>query len=192
MTALLAFPALWAERPVREAIERGLRDADAQVRVASIRLALEPRAKIADSALRKALDDPDPPARIALLDRIGSEGRSSATCGCSGVVSNALVAENGGVREKALQLIQKNPATAGQRGDRECACASSPSPQPASQRHREIARALLASRGRSSAGDEHCRPAGPRLLPGTGSCRSSTGWARTARTAWAAIARTRS
>ena len=152
LAALRAFPALWVERPTREAIERGLRDADARVRVAAIRMALEPKAKVADSLLRKALDDPDPAARIALLDRIGAEDRLKGDLRLLAVVSGGLVAEHGGVREKALQLIQKNPALLAN-GEIENALREIARAETAGQRHREIARSLLASRGRSSAGD---------------------------------------
>jgi HEAT repeat protein len=152
LTAVQSFPSLWSERPVRESIERGLRDADARVRVASIRMALEPRSKIADSALRKALDDPEPVARIALLDRIAAEDRLRTDLRLISVMSGGLSAENGGVREKALQLIQKNPALLAN-GEIENALREIARTETAGQRHREIARALLASRGRSSAGD---------------------------------------
>ena len=67
-------------------------------------------------------------------------------------MSNSLVDEHGGVREKALQLIQKHPAlvanAAIEDGLRELARDRR---RPA-DRQREIARALLATRGRSSAG----------------------------------------
>ena len=78
------FPLLWTERPVREAIKRGLGDADPQARAAAVRLALEPKAKIAESALRKALDDPAPDGahRPARPDRLRSEARET-TCACS-------------------------------------------------------------------------------------------------------------
>jgi HEAT repeat protein len=152
LTTVRSFPVLWVERPVREAIERGLHDADARVRVASIRMALEPRSKIADAALRKALDDPDPATRIALLDRIASEDRLRSDLRLIGVMSGGLMAENGGVREKALQLIQKNPALLAN-GEIENALREIARTETAGQRHREIARSLLASRGRSSAGD---------------------------------------
>ena len=45
-----------------------------------------------------------------LLDRIGAEGRLQSDLRLLGVVSGGLLAEDGGVREKVLQLIQKNPA----------------------------------------------------------------------------------
>ena len=85
LTALRSFPALWAERPVRaRRSTRALGDADARVRVAAIRMALEPKAKVAESSLRKALDDPDPARadRLARSDRRRGRG-SGATCGCS-------------------------------------------------------------------------------------------------------------
>ena len=104
---------------MREAIEQGLGDADPQARAAAIRLALEPKAKIAESALRKALDDPAPTARIALLERIASEATLKKDLRLLGVVSNSLVDEHAGVCEKALQLIQSQPVARGQRGDRE-------------------------------------------------------------------------
>ncbi len=190
LTALRSFPALWVERPVREAIERGLRDADARVRVASIRMALEPKSKVADPLLRKALDDPEPASRIALLDRIGAEDRLRSDLRLVGVVSGGLLAENGGVREKALQLIQKNPALLAN-GEIENAL-------------REIARTETSASGIGRS-PGHCwrraadrargtaRPTGstsPSSRPR--SCRSSTGWARMARTAWDATARIRS
>ena len=152
MSALRSFPALWSEKPMRDSIERGLRDPDAVVRVASIRIALHPKAKIADSALRKALDDPDPASRIALLDQISTEDSLRNDLRLVAVISAALLTDNGGVREKALQLIQKTPALLSnaelENGLNDIARTDS-----ASQRHREIALALLASRGRSSAGD---------------------------------------
>ena len=61
--------------------KRGLGDADPQARVAAIRLALEPKAKIAESALRKALDDPAPARsdRPAGADRLRSRA-AEAIC----------------------------------------------------------------------------------------------------------------
>ncbi len=49
LDALRSFPDLWAESTVREAIKSSLGDTDPQARVAAIRLALAPKAKIADS-----------------------------------------------------------------------------------------------------------------------------------------------
>ena len=127
-----------------------LGDNDPQAWSAAVRLALEPRAKIAASALRKALDDPAPAARMALLDRIAAEGELKTDLRLLGVVSNALVDEHAGVCEKALQLIQGQPTlvsnAAIENGLRELVH----SPKTA-DRQRAIARALLATRGRSSA-----------------------------------------
>ncbi len=149
--ALRSFPALWTEQPVHEAIARCLGDSDPQARSAAVRLALEPKAKIAESALRKALDDPEPGARIALLERIAAEAGLKKDLRLLGVVSNSLVDEHGGVCEKALQLIQSQPAlvanAAIENGLRELV----QSPKTA-DRQREIATALLATRSRSSSG----------------------------------------
>jgi HEAT repeat protein len=152
LTALRSFPTTWAGPPVDAAIEAGLRDDDARVRVAAIRLALEPRARVSESALRRALDDPAPAARIALLEQMVGEDRLRGDLRLLAVVSNALGDERGGTREKALELIQKHTDllanAAIEEALREVARADR-----AGQRHREIARSLLATRGRSSAGD---------------------------------------
>ena len=186
-----SFPSLWTEQPVHEAIERGLGDTDPQVRVAAVRLALEPRAKIAESALRKALDDPAPAARIALLERIASEATLKSDLRLLGVVSNSLVDEHGGVCEKALQLIQGQPAlvanAAIENGLRELVQSTK-----TADRQREIAKALLATRGRSSSGAATPASGSTWLTSRPRSCRFSTASARTARIAWAATARTRS
>ncbi len=145
-----------------------LGDSDPQVRSAAVRLALEPKAKIAESALRKALDDPAPAARIALLERIAAEAELKNDLRLLGVVSNSLVDEHGGVCEKALQLIQSQPAlvanAAIENGLRELVQSAK-----TADRQREIAKALLATRGRSSssAGDVE-RAARPGLLQGQG------------------------
>ena len=151
LNAIRSFPGLWTEQPVHEAIERCLGDSDPQARSAAVRLALEPTAKIAESALRKALDDPEPAARIALLERIASEPGLKKDLRLLGVVSNSLVDEHGGVCEKALQFIQSEPALVSngaiENGLRELVQSAK-----TADRQREIARALLATRGRSSSG----------------------------------------
>jgi HEAT repeat protein len=151
LNALRSFPLLWTEQPVHQAIEQCLGDSDPQAWSAAVRLALEPRAKIAESALRKALDDPAPAARMALLQRIAAEGELKKDLRLLAMVSNSLVSEHAGVCEKALQLIQGQPAlvanAAIENGLRELV----QSPKTA-DRQRAIAEALLATRGRSSAG----------------------------------------
>jgi hypothetical protein len=98
------------------------------------------------------MDEAPPRARILLLERIGEEARLRRDLRMLGVVSAALLVDDGGVREKALQLIQKHPdllADAAIEGAlRELARDES-----AGQRNREVARSLLASRGRSSGGE---------------------------------------
>ena len=151
LNAIRSFPDLWTEQPVHEAIVRCLGDNDPQARSAAVRLALEPKAKVVESALRKALDDPEPAARIALLERIAGEAGLKKDLRLLGVVSNSLVDEHGGVCEKALQLIQSQPAlvanAAIENGLRELVQSAK-----TADRQREIARALLATRGRSSSG----------------------------------------
>ena len=169
-----------------------LGDSDPQAWSAAVRLALEPKAKIAESALRKALDDPAPAARIALLERIAAEAELKNDLRLLGVVSNSLVDEHGGVCEKALAADPEPARARGQRGDRE-----------------RSARARAVGEDRRPAARDRQGPAGDARslqlgLPATRasgstwlisrprSCRSSTASARTARIAWAAIARTRS
>jgi HEAT repeat protein len=150
-SALWSFPALWSEPRIHEAIVRGLGDADPKARAGAVRLALDPRAKVAETALRKALDDPEPAHRIALLERIAADGRLKTELRCIGVMSNALVDEHSGVREKALQLIQSQPALLANASVENSLRELSQS-QATRDRQREIAEALLATRGRSSAG----------------------------------------
>jgi len=151
LDALRSFPELWAEGPVREAIRGGLDDADPQARVAALRMALEPKAKIAESALRKALEDPSALPRIALLERMASESELRGDLRLIGVVSNALVDKHGGVSEKALQLIQTHSSLVANAAVEESLRELMRS-NATSDRQREIAKALLASRGHSSAG----------------------------------------
>ena len=159
LDALRSFPTLWAESTVQGAIKGGLSDTDPQARVAALRLALEPRARIAESALRKALDDPAPVHRIALLERMTSEGELRGDLRLIGVVSNALVDGHGGVREKALELIQTHSSLVSNAAIEESLRELLRS-HATSDRQREIAKALLRSGGgRSSAG----RATGDRL-----------------------------
>jgi hypothetical protein len=150
LTVLRSFPALLADAPVREAIEKAMADDDPQARAAAIRLALDPAAKITSSLLRRALDDPAPGPRTALLDKIAADPALRADLRLLGLVSDSLVDDHSGVRERALQLIQNQPslvATAAiENSLRELAQSDA-----AAERQREIAKTLLASRGRSSA-----------------------------------------
>jgi HEAT repeat protein len=150
--ALRGFPALWPDGAVRRSVSKALGDSDVRVRVAAVVLALEPNFKVREASLRRALDDSPPAARILLLERIGAEARLRRDLRLLGVVSAGLLAPESGLREKALQLIQKHGeliADAAIEGAlRELARDDS-----AGQRHREVARSLLASRGRSSGGN---------------------------------------
>jgi hypothetical protein len=151
LDALRSFPALLTEARVREAIETAMADDDPRARAAAVRLALAPRANIAAGRLRRALDDRAPGPRTALLEAVASDSSLRTDLRLLGLVSDSLVDDHGGVREKALQLIQNQPslvATASiENSLRELAQRPS-----ATERQREIAKTLLASRGRSSAG----------------------------------------
>jgi hypothetical protein len=148
---LRSFPVVWSEAAVRSAVAKALSDSDARVRASAILAALEPRARVSESALRRALDESPSQARILLLERIAAEAWLRSDLRMLGVVSGAMLVPDGGVREKALQLIQKRGeliANAAVEGAlRELARDDS-----AGQRNREVARSLLASRGRSSGG----------------------------------------
>src|SRR5262249_30873845 len=68
LRALPVFPKLLASPSARAAVADALDDDDVSARVAAVRLALDPKNEIAGSKLRKALEDPAPAHRIALLD----------------------------------------------------------------------------------------------------------------------------
>ena len=191
LTALRSFPALWVERPVREAIERGLRDADARVRVAAIRMAMEPKAKVAESLLRKALDDPDPASRIALLDRIGAEDRLRSDLR---LLARGERRPGGRAWRSPREGAPAHPeesGIAGQRRDRERLARDRPHRNlPASGIGRSPGRCWRRAADRARGTAPPTGSTSPSSRPR--SCRSSTGWARTARTAWDATARIRS
>jgi hypothetical protein len=151
LDALHAFPATHA----KDVVLAGLADPEPVVRVAAVRLALTPKSKVSDKALHKALDDPAPAHRAALLDRMIADKRLRSDLRLLGVVANALADANGGVREKALAVIQASPSLVGnaaiENGLREIA-ENSATETNHNDRQRGIAAALLASRGRSSAG----------------------------------------
>ena len=151
LDALRSFPAVWSDDAVRTAVSRALSDSDARVRASAILAALDPKARVSESAMRRALDESPAQARMLLLEHIGAEAAFRRDLRMLGVVSGALLVPDGGVREKALQLIQKHAElladAAIEGGLRELARDES-----AGQRNREVARTLLVSRGRSSGG----------------------------------------
>ena len=149
--ALAMFPRRLEEAPVRSAVRDALNDDAPEPSVAAIRLVLARPGLAADKALRAALDRPSPEHRIALLTSIAAEKKKAADdLRLVGVVSNALSDENGGVREKALAAIQAAPAMVGNPAVEDGLRAVVRSENP---RQKEIARSLLASRGRSSGVD---------------------------------------
>ncbi len=147
--ALAAFAGLQQSRDVRDSITRALADHDPDTRAAALALALAPQSKIANAPVRKALDDATPAHRIALLGLVGGNQSLAADLRLIGVIAGSLDEEQGGVREKTLQVIQARPALvnnpAVEEGLRELTKSSN-------LRHKEIATALLKTRGRSSGG----------------------------------------
>lgn len=147
---LRSFPATWSEPSVRAAIARGLTDADTTTRVAAIRMAIKVKSGDFEKALGKALEDPAPGVRGQLVELIGSERALREDPRMLAVIVGAVSDSQGGVREKALQLIQNQPGllanAAVENSLRELLRT-----ETASERQREIARSLLATQGRASA-----------------------------------------
>ncbi|SIO43394.1 HEAT repeat-containing protein [Singulisphaera sp. GP187] len=147
LKALPAFPKLLADRAVRSQVAEALTDADVDARVSAIRLVLGAKVKVSDSALRKALEDPAPEHRIGLLNSVSPKTADVSDLRLIGVISNGVVDENSGVREKALQVIQAHPKLVAnpaiEASLRELTGTDN-------QRQKEIASALLKSGGRSS------------------------------------------
>jgi hypothetical protein len=149
LRTLPAFPELLKESAVRKGLSAALADTDVSARVAAVRLVLAQPGAASARALRQALEDASPAHRIGLLELIATDPAAANDLRLVGVVSSALEDDNGGVREKALQVIQKHPKLVANP-----AVAESLSDLVRSDnlRQREMATALLKSRGRSSAG----------------------------------------
>ncbi|MDX2036983.1 MAG: HEAT repeat domain-containing protein [Isosphaeraceae bacterium] len=145
--ALSEFPGSTRDDAVRRVAAKSAEAENPEERSAAVRLGLDVAGTVPDRILRRALADESPPHRLAILATIGSRPGDFGDLRLVGAISASLTAENGGVREKALQLIQTaprlldNPAV--EQGLRDVARSDN-------ARQKEIARALLASRGRSS------------------------------------------
>jgi HEAT repeat protein len=142
------FPSLLGESGVRAAIKQALGDSDVEARVATIRLALDHPGVAPDTALRKALEEPAPEHRVALLAAIGSNKAYAGDLRLVGVLTSALDEDDRGVREKALQVIQTHPSLVANPAVAESLSELTRSDNP---RQKEMATALLKTRGRSSA-----------------------------------------
>jgi HEAT repeat protein len=144
-----AFTPLLAEADLKEALKQALADSDPELRIAAVRLAFDHAGLASEKALRQALEDETPAHRIALLTMIEQNKAAGAAADLRliGVVSNALVDGNSGVREKALQVIQTRPELVSNPAIEESLRELTRSDN---DRHKEIAAALLKSRGRSS------------------------------------------
>jgi HEAT repeat protein len=149
LRALPTFPKLLASLSARTAVADALDDDDVATRIAAVRLALDPKNEIAGTKLRKALEDPEPAHRIALLDVIAASKANADDLRLVGVVSDSLDDDNGGVREKALQVIQLHPTLVSNPAVAEGLSELAGS---ANTRQKEIAATLLTTRGKSSAG----------------------------------------
>ena len=147
LRALAAFPVLRAEPLVREAVAKALSDTDVAARVEAVRLALANRGFGVEKALRHALEETAPAHCAGLLAAVATDPKLAADLRVVGMVAGSLVEGDTGVREKALQAIQNRPALvsnpAVEEGLRELARGDNP-------RQKEMALALLRSRGRSS------------------------------------------
>jgi len=147
LKALPAFPKLAADRSVRSQVAEALADPDVETRVAAIRLVLASKVKVSDATLRKALEDPSPEHRIGLLASVAPKAEKVSDLRLVGVISNGVVDDNSGVREKALQVIQSHPTLVANPAIEESLRELTGSDN---QRQKEIATALLKSGGRSS------------------------------------------
>ena len=174
LNAIRSFPGLWTEQAVHESIERCLGDSDPQARSAACPIGTGAKGgRSAELRSRKALDDPEPRRRASPSSSgIASEVGLKKDLRLLGVVSNSLVdVHTAAFCEKCFQLIQSQPAlvanAAIENGLRELVVSAK-----TADRQREIAKALLATRGRSSSGagdaNEAARPglfSGQRCLP---------------------------
>jgi HEAT repeat protein len=147
LDALRAFPKLREEESVRRQVSKSLRDDDPAARLSAVRLALDYRGLGSDRALRSALEDTDPAHRSALLDAVAKSKTYFKDLRLVGAVSGALSDEDRGVRERALQAIQAHPDLVTNPAVEESLREVTRSDNA---RQKEIATALLKSRGRSS------------------------------------------
>ena len=148
--AIEAFPALLAEPANRSTITRAVTDDDVSARVAAVRIAIDHREVVAESALRRALEDATPRHRIALLDMIINTSLYASDPRFLGMISDTLVEGDLGAREKALQLVQRRPGLVANPAIADGLRTLSKSDN---RRQSELAASLLATLGRSSASD---------------------------------------
>lgn len=148
LRAIAAFPTSLADPACRSAVTRALTDDDVSARVAAVRIAIDHREVVAESALRRALEDPTPRHRIALLDMILKTSSYASDPRFLGMISDTLVEGDLGAREKALQLIQRRPKLVANPAIADGLRTLSKSDN---RRQSELAASLLATLGRSSA-----------------------------------------
>ena len=147
LAAIRGFPVRLELDSVRSKLVEALTDPDPTARLTAIRLVLDGVADAPEADLDRAIEDDDPAHRSALLGAIAESDAYASDLRLVGLVSDALRSDDSGVRERALQAIQKhsnlvaNPAVADSL--RELAGSDN-------VRQAEVARVLAASRGRSS------------------------------------------
>lgn len=147
LDALRVFPKLRGEKPVHQRILNAIHDDDADARLSAVKLALDYPGLVTDRTLRSALEETAPKHRSALLEAIAKSKTYAKDLRLIGVVSEALEDEDRGVRERALQAIQAHPDLVTNPAVEESLREVTRSDNV---RQKEIATALLKSKGRSS------------------------------------------
>lgn len=142
-----AFAELTSEKAVVAAIEDAVTDPDPGARIAAVKLALDHAGLVPDRELRKALEDPTPGHRLALLDLLIKSPNYAKDLRMIGVVSSALLEEDAGVSERALRAVQSSP---GLTENPAVAASLREITESENARRKELAKSLLASRGRKS------------------------------------------
>ncbi|MFO0960458.1 MAG: hypothetical protein U0800_23995 [Isosphaeraceae bacterium] len=149
LRALTASPKLLERGEIRGQVVASLAEVDPDARIQALRLILDRKSPADERDLRRALDDDTPSHRLALLDAIVGSKAYASDLRLIGVVGNSVTDDNSGVREKALQVVQKHPGLvenpAVEEGLRELSRSDN-------VRQKEIATSLLKTRGRSSGG----------------------------------------
>ncbi len=150
LAALGRFEALRAEADTARTIREALADPAVSPRLAALRLALDHRGLVPEKALKAALEDATPAHRSALLEAIAGSKPYAADLRLVGVVADSLADADRGVRERALQAIQAHPTLVQNPAVAEALTTLAASDNA---RQRDIATALLKTRGQSSGAD---------------------------------------
>jgi HEAT repeat protein len=150
LRALAELPALAAMPDVRRAATASLASDNVSIRIAALDLALALPGLVSESALRSAIEDETPEHRMATLGLMLASKVRASDLRLLRVVAGAIESSDGGVREKALQVLQAHPALVVSAAVEEALRSLA---RLGNARHGEIARSLLATRGRSSSSE---------------------------------------